>query len=64
MLIACVAVTMAQVKTQTAEQKARPTREVTVQRGEVAHVSGNDLIIKMENGEIPHVTVSCWERGV
>ena len=64
MLIACVAVTVAQVITQTAEQKARPTREVTVQRGEVAHVSGNDLIIKMENGEIRHVTVSCWERGV
>jgi hypothetical protein len=62
--MACAAVTVAQVKTQTTEREGQPTKEVTVQRGGVVYVSRNDLITKMENREIRHVTVSYWERGI
>jgi len=55
--IACAAVMMAQVKTTTSEQKATPSKQVTVARGEVVYVSGNEVVVKMENGEIRHVTV-------
>lgn len=57
LLLACAIVTMAQVKTQTSERKGQVTKEVTVERGEVVYVAGNDLIVKMENGEIRHLTV-------
>jgi len=54
--LACVVV-MAQVKTETTQQKGAPTRQTKVERGEVVYVSGNDVVVKMENGEIRHVTV-------
>ena len=44
----------AQVKTQTTTTQEQHTQEVKVERAEVVHVSGNDLVVKMENGEIRH----------
>lgn len=46
------AVAMAQVQTETATSKGQPTVETTVERGEVVNVSGNDLVVKMEDGQI------------
>src|SRR5689334_22981051 len=45
----------AQVQTNTSEASQAPTQETAVQRGEVVHVSGNDLIVKMEDGTIKHI---------
>lgn len=42
----------AQVKTETTTSQGQPTVETTVERGEVVYVSGNDLVVKMENGEV------------
>lgn len=51
-----------QVKTETTTTHGQPTQEVQVERGEVVRVSGNDLVVKMENGEIrdiPNVSESA-----
>ncbi|HZR63954.1 MAG TPA: hypothetical protein VFA85_02345 [Terriglobales bacterium] len=65
--------TFAQVKTETSTTSGSPTQQVTVERGEVLHASGNDLIIRMEDGTIrdfPHVsnnarvTVDGKEMGI
>jgi hypothetical protein len=48
---------MAQVKTQTTEHPGQVNKQVTVERGEVVYVAGNELVVKMENGEIRHFTV-------
>lgn len=42
----------AQVTTQTTTRSGRAAQEVTVERGEVVYVSGNDLMVKMEDGSI------------
>ena len=46
---------MAQVQSQTTKTKEPFTRIVQVEKGEVVYVSGNDLILKMEDGEIRHI---------
>jgi hypothetical protein len=43
---------MAQVQSETTTTHGPATQKVEVQRAEVVYVSGNDLIVKMENGEI------------
>lgn len=48
---------MGQVQTETSVKHGTPTQEVKVDRGEVVYVDGNDLVIKMEDGKIEHVTV-------
>ena len=49
------AVTMcAQVQTDSSTTAGQPTKQVTVERGEVVYVSGNDLVVKMEDGQIRH----------
>jgi len=45
----------AQVQTQTSTTKGAHSQEVTVERGEVVYVTGNDLVVKMEDGTIRHV---------
>jgi hypothetical protein len=53
----CLAVTIsltAQVKSTTTETRGMPTSEATIERAEVVRVSGNDLIVKMSDGEIRH----------
>lgn len=44
----------AQVQTQTSTTSGAATHEVSVERGEVVHVSGNDLVVKMGDGTIRH----------
>lgn len=69
-----LAVTVAaQVQTTTDTKHGTPTKEVTVVRGEVERVSGNNVWVKMEDGQIRHfanipdstrVTVDGKELGV
>ncbi len=56
-LLACAALAMAQVQEEKSVAKGAPSRQVKVERAEVVYVSGNDVIFKMENGEIRHITV-------
>lgn len=44
----------AQVQTETSTSSGTPTKEVTVQTGTVAVVSGNDLVIKLPDGTLRH----------
>ncbi len=55
--LACTAMMLAQVQQTTTEQKGQASRQVTVERGEVVYISGNEVIFKMESGEVRHVTV-------
>ena len=63
----------AQVQTEKTTTPGQATTTSTVERGEVVSVQGNDLIVKMENGEIRHfpnvpesarVTVDGKELGI
>jgi hypothetical protein len=47
----------AQDTTKTNAKQGPGSTQVQVERGEVVYVSGNDLVVKMENGEVRHVTV-------
>lgn len=44
----------AQVKTESTTARGQATHETTVEKGEVVLVSGNDLVVKMEDGSIRH----------
>ena len=44
----------AQVKTETTTTSGQATHEVTVERGEVVLVRGNDLFVKMDDGSMRH----------
>jgi len=66
-------VASAQVQTQTNTTSGQPTHNVTVERGEVVYVSGNDMVVKMEDGtlrnfenipESARVTVGGRELGI
>jgi len=53
----CLAFTLsmsAQVQTTTSTQAGNATATTTVERGEVVYVTGNDLVVKMEDGTIRH----------
>lgn len=53
----CLAFTLsmsAQVQTDTSTQTGNTAATTTVERGEVVYVSGNDLVVKMEDGTIRH----------
>src|SRR5467141_616978 len=53
----CLAFTLslsAQVQTKTTTTSDTPEVQTQVERGEVVLVNGNDLVVKMENGEIRH----------
>jgi hypothetical protein len=52
---ACLAFALsmsAQVKTETTTTAGQHSHDVTVERGEVVYVSGNDLVVKMEDGTL------------
>jgi hypothetical protein len=49
-------VSWAQVQTQKTTTAGHPTREVTVEHGQVVLVEGNDLVIKMDDGSIRHIS--------
>jgi len=56
--ISCLALSVrmsAQVQTETSTTHGTATHEVQVQRAEVVHVSGNDVVVKMEDGTIRHI---------
>jgi hypothetical protein len=44
----------AQVQTQTNTTAGASTKDVNVERGEVVYVTGNDLVVKMDDGTIRH----------
>jgi hypothetical protein len=44
----------AQVQTQSSTAVGQASHDVTVERGEVVLVSGNDLVVKMDDGSIRH----------
>ena len=46
---------LAQVQTQQTTTSGPATKNVTVERGEVVLVEGNDLVVKMEDGTIRHI---------
>jgi len=53
----CVALCLpafAQVQSSETAEHGTPTHQVEIQRGEIVYVSGNDVVIKMENGELRH----------
>jgi LPXTG-motif cell wall-anchored protein len=52
--LALVLSTSAQVKTETTTTSGHAAKVTNVEHGEVLSVQGNDLLIKMENGEIRH----------
>jgi len=73
MALALATVMAAQVKTTTSTTQGTSSQEVTVEKGEVMSVAGNDLFVKMENGEVRHfpnvpesarVTVDGQEMGI
>jgi len=45
----------AQVKSETTTTSGQATHEITVERGEVVLVRGNDLFVKMEDGTMRHL---------
>ena len=53
-MLALPVVAAAQVQTTTNTEHGTPTKEVTVVRGEVERVSGNNVWVKMEDGQIRH----------
>lgn len=54
--LAFQSITGAQVKTSTNTVTHEPTVETSVERAEVVHVEGNDLILKMEDGTLRHLS--------
>jgi len=56
-ICALCSVLAAQDKTTTSEVRGQASVTTQVERGEVVYVSGNELVVKMENGEVKHFTV-------
>ena len=49
--------TNAQVQTEKSTTVGRTTMQVQMERGEVVLVNGNDLVVKMEDGTIRHLSL-------
>ena len=47
--------TCAQVQTKSSAETGQAVKEVKVERGEVVYVTGNDVVVRMEDGTIRHV---------
>ena len=60
---ALVMATAAQETRKTTTASGKPQTQVQVQRGEVVAVSGNNLVVKMENGEIRQLVVPDSARA-
>jgi len=61
--LAMAATASAQDTTQTQVRTGTPTTTTSVERGEVVYASGNDLVVKMDTGEIRHMNVSDSARA-
>lgn len=57
MICIFAAAAIAQDTSQTSVSQGQAVQEAQVEKGEVVYVSGNDLVVRMENGEVRHVTV-------
>lgn len=57
MICIVAAAAIAQDTAQTSVSQGQAVQEAQVEKGEVVYVSGNDLVVKMEDGEVRHVTV-------
>jgi LPXTG-motif cell wall-anchored protein len=57
MICIVAAAAIAQDTSNTSVTQGQATQEAQVEKGEVVYVSGNELVVKMENGEVRHVTV-------
>jgi hypothetical protein len=58
--LVCLAMTLsaiAQDTTQTTTSSGQATKETQVRSGEVVYVSGNDLVVKTDDGQVKHFTV-------
>jgi hypothetical protein len=55
--LVALTVATAQIKEKTSTTTGPPETQVTVERGQVAYVAGNDLFVKMEDGQIRHFDV-------
>jgi hypothetical protein len=53
-LLAIAFATNAQVKSTTKVAHGPAAQEIKVEKGEVVYVSGNDLVVRMEDGEVRH----------
>lgn len=51
-LLTCAFNVTGQVKTETNTTSGPASNKISVERGEVVHVSGNDLVVKMEDGSL------------
>lgn len=58
MICIVAAAAIAQDTSQTSVSQGQAIQEAQVERGEVVYVAGNDLVVKMEDGELRHFTVS------
>jgi hypothetical protein len=61
--LAIAPVGMAQDTSKTQVVAGTPTITTTVEKGEVLYVSGNDLVVKMDTGEIRHMNVPDTARA-
>jgi hypothetical protein len=53
--VCCCLSLNAQVQTQTSTQAGVPITEISVEKGEVVSVNGNDLVVKMADGSLRHI---------
>jgi hypothetical protein len=61
--LAIAPIGMAQDTTKTQVVNGTATSTTTVEKGEVVYVSGNDLVVKMDTGEIRHMNVPDTARA-
>ena len=54
---------MAQETSKTEAKQGPASQQVQVERGEVVYVSGNEIVVRMENGEVRHVTAPEGARA-
>lgn len=59
----CALAASAQVTSETTTKHGQSTTETEVKRGEVIYVSGNDVVIKAEDGSLKHLTVPSSARA-
>ena len=61
--LGCALILSAQETSKTTTTTGAAAKQVKVERGEVVYVSGNEVVIKMEDGEIRHITVPPGAKG-
>jgi hypothetical protein len=62
-LVGLTAAVRAQDTSQTTKMRGTPTHTAQVQSATVVYVSGNDLVVKMSDGQVRHITVPDSARA-